>query len=257
MRIRKTVAVAAVVVALAALGVTTANAASTLNIEYFDIANSGSNLPNSVHTDFGICCSTSDGASQEGNLTGTSLLGGLPRVGSGSTIRDVNGSGQIQWWTPGFVDQGHTITATGSGIITLPYASNMFAPNSTGVNNNNLFETALLWGNLIGNGSDVHISVTSDDDALVYLNGLYVGGNPGVHTSQTANIDLGVIDGTESIAIFYADRAHVSANLAFNVVGAFTSAVPEPATWAMFIFGFGGIGTMLRASRRRAAVPTA
>lgn len=34
-------------------------------------------------------------------------------------------------------------------------------------------------------------------------------------------------------------------------------AVPEPATWAMMIIGFGAVGSMVRTSRRRnAAVPT-
>ena len=33
-----------------------------------------------------------------------------------------------------------------------------------------------------------------------------------------------------------------------------TSAVPEPATWAMMIIGFGAVGTMARASRRRNAL---
>lgn len=31
------------------------------------------------------------------------------------------------------------------------------------------------------------------------------------------------------------------------------SAIPEPATWAMMIFGFGGVGAMLRADRRKFA----
>ena len=34
------------------------------------------------------------------------------------------------------------------------------------------------------------------------------------------------------------------------------AAVPEPATWAMLILGFGGIGMMLRGNRRRALVAT-
>ncbi|HVK41133.1 MAG TPA: THxN family PEP-CTERM protein [Phenylobacterium sp.] len=33
-----------------------------------------------------------------------------------------------------------------------------------------------------------------------------------------------------------------------------TSAVPEPATWAMMIIGFGAVGTMVRSSRRRTAL---
>jgi hypothetical protein len=37
-------------------------------------------------------------------------------------------------------------------------------------------------------------------------------------------------------------------NVALNV------GVPEPATWAMMLMGFGGLGAMLRANRRRIAV---
>ena len=43
-----------------------------------------------------------------------------------------------------------------------------------------------------------------------------------------------------------------SSNATINV-----SAVPEPATWAMFLVGFGGIGFMMRNGRRKGAVATA
>jgi hypothetical protein len=38
-------------------------------------------------------------------------------------------------------------------------------------------------------------------------------------------------------------------NLRYDAVG--VSAVPEPATWAMMIFGFGAVGAMVRTTRRR------
>ncbi len=37
----------------------------------------------------------------------------------------------------------------------------------------------------------------------------------------------------------------------FDNIGAFASGVPEPATWAMMLLGFGGIGFMLRNGKRR------
>jgi hypothetical protein len=33
--------------------------------------------------------------------------------------------------------------------------------------------------------------------------------------------------------------------------------VPEPASWAMMLVGFGGLGATLHASRRKAAIATA
>jgi hypothetical protein len=37
----------------------------------------------------------------------------------------------------------------------------------------------------------------------------------------------------------------------FDNIGALASGVPEPATWAMMLLGFGGIGFMLRNGKRR------
>jgi hypothetical protein len=43
----------------------------------------------------------------------------------------------------------------------------------------------------------------------------------------------------------------------FRVDGVISGGVPEPATWAMMIVGFGAVGSMLRHSRRRLASATA
>jgi len=40
-------------------------------------------------------------------------------------------------------------------------------------------------------------------------------------------------------------------NLSYN------AAVPEPAMWAMFLIGFGGLGLMMRGARRTSAVAAA
>jgi hypothetical protein len=222
--------IAAVSAAATLLFAGAANAGSTLGINYFEIAEPTSN------GDFGPCCS-SPPATGEGVLAGTSLLGGLPVVGPGSTVQSVSGSGQILWWSDG-VDG---IMKTGSGSVSLPYASNMFPPNSTGSGDGGDFETAALWGDLHGTGADVKITVSSDDDTLVYVNGMFVGGNLGVHGTETTTIDLGDLSGLASLNVFYADRAQTGANLALSVSGATTS-VPELSTWGMMGLGFVGLG---------------
>jgi PEP-CTERM motif len=40
--------------------------------------------------------------------------------------------------------------------------------------------------------------------------------------------------------------------LRFNIPN--TAAVPEPATWAMMLFGFGLVGSAMRRSRRSVAI---
>lgn len=47
----------------------------------------------------------------------------------------------------------------------------------------------------------------------------------------------------------YSESAHDLSHLVF--FGSAVSAVPEPATWAMMLFGFGAMGASLRRSRRR------
>ena len=212
-----------------------ANAGNTLGINYFEIAEPTTN------GDFGPCCSSPSPATWEGNLAGTSLLGGLPVLGSGpnpNPVQSLSSSNQILWWT----NSADGISATPpSGTISLPYASNMFAPRSTGSGDGGDFETAALWGTVHGTGADVQLTVSSDDDALVYLNGQYKGGNPGVHGVETSIVDLGDISGSASLDIFYADRAQVGAYLAISVSGATTS-VPELSTWVMMALGFAGLG---------------
>jgi len=220
--------------AMALMAFTGAANANTLEITYYEISE-----PN-YGADFGICCS-SPPATYEAVSVGDRLgPDGLP-VNEGN-VADVNGSGEILWWTPG-THNGDTVATTGNATITLDYASNMYAPNSTGVNDSSYFETAVLTGVVMGHGSDVTFNVSADDDVMVYLNGVYVGGAQGVHGTSGGLINLGTLSGPNTLQIFYADRAHTGANLSITgFSGGSVVAAPEASTWAMMGLGFAGLG---------------
>jgi hypothetical protein len=239
---RKSLTLALAAVASTAALATAANAGS-LSAQYFEV-------PDTVGGDFGACCS-SPPATLPVITLGSSLSDGLPvttlAAGSGGVI-DQSGTGQILWWTPGSLPG---LVATAPGTFTLGQLNTMFAPSSTpGGNDGADFETAILSGTLEGSGNPTSITVTSDDDAFVYVDGVYKGGNPGVHGNETTTIDLGTLNGAHSLEVFYADRAQVGANLEVSVSGA---AVPEPAVWSMMLIGFGGLGAAMRSRRKSSA----
>ena len=235
-----------------------ANASNTVNVQYFEIPTGSGSL------DFDACCSSASPTTPSNPATlpiimsGSGLVGGLPVVTAASNVADQSGSHQILWWTPGGTP---TVTSEGSAIIPLPTAGiNMFAPHNSGSSDATYFETAIVTGTITGNGSTpTTLTVSSDDDALVYLNGSYIGGNPGVHGVETTNFNLGNLNGSDSLEIFYADRAQDGAVLGIDVTGATISGAPEPASWALMLLGVGGIGAAMRMSRRKsdAALATA
>lgn len=84
-------------------------------------------------------------------------------------------------------------------------------------------------------------------------------------TQTFTGTDLGLVSGaangnqtaanTNGRFTFWSDTAITGFDLASNSnsfeVSNIGSAVPEPATWAMMIIGFGSVGGMVRSSRRR------
>lgn len=207
--------------------------ANSVTVSYFQVANT-----NSSTGDFGPCCSSPSPATLPYINVGDSLgANGLPvtHAGANSPVL-VDGSGQILWWSG---------APTSSVSVSLPYLdTTMFAPNGGGSDNTAFFQTAIVSGIVTGTGADAVLHVTGDDDVLVYLNGVYKGGTPGVHGASSVDVDLGILgsSGSYSLQVFYADRARTDAVLGLDLAGATVNAVPEPSTWIMMIAGFFGLG---------------
>ncbi|CAN7418949.1 THxN family PEP-CTERM protein [Phenylobacterium sp. LjRoot164] len=68
----------------------------------------------------------------------------------------------------------------------------------------------------------------------------------------TLNLDGFLVDGSPSGGFWTKEQAVNSAFIRGKIdLYSVASGVPEPATWAMMIIGFGGVGTMVRSARRR------
>ena len=155
---------------------------------------------------------------------------------TGTGVNDLGPNNQITWWDPSL---NPNVSQTGTGMITTPYANYaMFPPNSTGANDETAFETATFTTTFSANaGETLDISIASDDNSLVYLNGVYIGGDLGVKPIGSPSVFSAFTSGgTNTLEVFYADRQNTQAALVFSA-----GVVPEPSTWAMMGLGFAGL----------------
>jgi len=165
----------------------------------------------------------------------TSALGtdGLPVLNTppfdtancGNVPADVS-SGEITWWSP---TSNTNVTPTGTGTVSLPYSNtNFYPPNGTGpcdgycVEGYGGYQAAVLSGQLTvpEGGATVSFTVTADDMAFVYLDGVYVCGIGGVHPATAAsspNCTPTISTGHHSLEVFYVDMATFNAELDFNI----------------------------------------
>ncbi|MHA6723182.1 PEPxxWA-CTERM sorting domain-containing protein [Sphingomonas sp. RS2018] len=149
---------------------------------------------------------------------------------------------------PGIVNGKLIFNTTGTNVA----ASEIYivsAPSGT-------IDTGSLNKNLLTNA----ISVTNN--AFTVSNaGIVTAANLGFSTQTTFGtyIDLNNANNGNASQLYnyntgrYALSLDGFAGLTFTPVAAVTTAVPEPATWAMMMLGFGGIGF---AMRRRSTVTT-
>ena len=106
------------------------------------------------------------------------------------------------------------------------------------------------FGTYLRNSATVPISITTLGGQSIFGDRLST--TPGLHSNLAVNSDYF----SDGILISWGpDGYNVGLdNIAFDARRIATGAVPEPATWAMLICGFGGVGSILR-RRRRTSLP--
>ena len=210
---------------------------ATLSITYFEIAdNSGD--PDLAHN--------------TPNVAADSELGpdGLPVVTSPYGISDVDPTTQeITWWSPAL---NSNVVETGTGTITLPYDSNMYAPDSTGSNDGTYYETAIISGTFyLATASTISFSLGSDDDSFLYIDGTLIGDNPGIHGVSTVDFTSPTLSaGQHTVEVFYADREQSGASLSLSLdssgVTIAPDSLPEPPALVLLLTGLAAVMVVRR-----------
>ena len=103
-----------------------------------------------------------------------------------------------------------------------------------------------------GTGADPNGSFTFDDEAANPVSAITIAGGSFRPFQPLSNFDGASSTGSWTLRFEDAGPGDTG-NLGSWTLSLSSPAIPEPATWAMMILGFGGVGATMRAIRRRAA----
>ena len=136
---------------------------------------------------------------------------------------------------------GHTIQANTRYTLTLDVGSQMRATGPFG------FEIGLLGGGLLDGTGSIFAELTNTTSGITIA--------PGTFGTVSLVFETGASDAFlgKELYILLAGTGGGAAfdNASLDASPLSVSAVPEPATWAMMIIGFGAAGSMVRSARRR------
>jgi hypothetical protein len=176
-----------------------------------------------------------------------------------------NGLGVPYWWTGGNVPVsgiiGQNVSGSTVAVETIVDPNNTLWLDPESLSNVAVTFTAPAAGKYTITGSFLGIDTGERSHGVEVLNGVTpifsdTIGAFGATDSFSDTVTL-TKDGTISFLVEGGSLADCGyCNLSTGLTAQISSAVPEPATWAMMLFGFGSLGGMMR-SRRKQTLATA